>query len=44
MTQQEIRQIVEVVMSVSYGEIVIKKEAGKIVQVKKTESIKLDSK
>ena len=41
MTEQEKKEIIEIIDSLSYGEIVVKKEAGKIVHIKKTESIKL---
>jgi len=40
MTEQE-KEIIALVNELQYGEIVIKKEAGKVVVVKRTESIKL---
>jgi hypothetical protein len=40
MTDQD-KELLEIVKSLKYGEIVIKKEGGKIVHVKRTESIKL---
>ena len=41
MTEQEKKEIIEIIDGLAYGEIVIKKEAGKVVVIKKTESIKL---
>ena len=41
MTDQEKKEIIEIIDRVKFGEIIIKKEAGKIVLVKKTKSIKL---
>ena len=41
MTKQEEKEIIEIIDNLSYGEIVVKKEAGKIVHIKKTESVKL---
>ena len=40
MTKQE-RELLDIIAGVKYGEIVIKKEAGKIVVIKETKSIKL---
>ena len=40
MTDKE-REILKIIESVLYGEVLIKKEAGKIVIIKKTVSIKL---
>jgi hypothetical protein len=40
MTDQE-KEILAIVNNLQYGEIIIKKEGGKVVVVKKTESIKL---
>ena len=40
MTKQE-RELLDIIAGIIYGEIVIKKEAGKIVVVKETKSIKL---
>jgi len=40
MTPQE-KELLEIINSLKYGEVIIKKEAGKIVVVKKTQSIKL---
>jgi hypothetical protein len=40
MSDQE-KELLEIVKELKYGEIVIKKEGGKIVHVKRTESIKL---
>lgn len=44
MTEKEKKEIIEIIDGLSYGEIIIKKEAGKIVIIKKTESIKLSEK
>lgn len=41
MTDKEKKEIIEILENLVYGEVVIKKEAGKVVVVKKTESIKL---
>jgi len=41
MTEQEKKEIIAMIDNLPYGEIVIKKEAGNIVVIKKTESIKL---
>jgi len=41
MTDKEKKEIIEILEDLVYGEVVIKKEAGKVVVVKKTESIKL---
>jgi hypothetical protein len=41
MTEQEKKEILDIIDGLSYGEIVIKKESGNIVVIKKTESIKL---
>ncbi|MGB2808696.1 MAG: hypothetical protein WBC22_13210 [Sedimentisphaerales bacterium] len=41
MTKLEEKVLIELINDLRYGEIVIKKEAGKIVVIKKTESIKL---
>ena len=41
MTDKEKKEIIEILEGLVYGEVVIKKEAGKVVVVKKTESIKL---
>jgi hypothetical protein len=38
---EEEKSLIDIIKSVIFGEIVIKKESGKIVVVKKTESIKL---
>ena len=35
------KELLEIVNDLKYGEIVIKKEGGKIVHIKRTESIKL---
>jgi len=35
------KELLEIVNDLKYGEIVIKKENGKIVHIKRTESIKL---
>ena len=35
------QELLNIIKSLSYGEILIKKEAGKIVLVKRTEAIKL---
>lgn len=42
MTKQE-REILDIIASVLFGEILVKKESGKIVIIKKTESIKLSN-
>jgi len=41
MTEDERKQINSLIETLIYGELVIKKEGGKIVVVKRTESIKL---
>jgi len=41
MNEGEAKQLLFIIESLSYGEIVIKKESGKIVHIKRTESIKL---
>jgi len=41
MTEQEKKELIEIIDGLVYGEILIKKEAGKVVAIKKTESIKL---
>jgi len=41
MTEQEKKEIIAMIDNLLYGEIVIKKEAGNIVVIKKTESVKL---
>jgi len=41
MKEEEYRKLFALIEGLQYGEIVIKKEAGRIVVVKKTESIKL---
>ena len=41
MTEQEKKEIIAMIDNLLYGEILIKKEAGKVVVIKKTESIKL---
>ena len=41
MTEGESKQLLFIIESLPYGEIVIKKESGKIVHIKRTESIKL---
>ena len=35
------KELLEIVKGLKYGEIIIKKEGGKIVHIKRTESIKL---
>jgi len=42
MTDNEDKQLLFIINQLSYGEIVIKKENGNIVHIKRTESIKLD--
>lgn len=44
MTESKANEIIEIIDGVTYGEIVIKKEAGHIVVIKKIESIKLSEK
>ncbi len=41
MTDNEKKELIDIVDGLMYGEIVIKKEAGKIVVIKETRSIKL---
>jgi hypothetical protein len=43
MTEEEL-QLIPIIRALMYGEVVVKKEGGKIVVVKKTESIKLSEK
>ena len=43
MTDSETKQLLFIIETLIYGEIVIKKESGKIVHIKRTESIKLDN-
>lgn len=43
MKEDEARELIAIIDSVSYGEILIKKEAGHIVVIKKTKSIKLQT-
>jgi hypothetical protein len=40
-TEAEKKEIIALIESLAYGEIIIKKEAGKIVYVKRGETIKL---
>ena len=40
MTKQE-RELLDIIARVVYGEVIIKKEAGKIVVIKETKAIKL---
>lgn len=42
MTPEESKAILDLIDSVLYGEVIIKKEAGRIVLVRKTSSIKLN--
>lgn len=41
MTDQHKKELIEIIDRLCYGKIVIKKEAGKVVVIKRTESIKL---
>lgn len=41
MNDSEEKQLLFIIKSLLYGEIVIKKESGKIVHIKRSESIKL---
>ncbi len=40
--EKEKENILLLIENLKYGEIIIKKEGGKIVQIKRTESIKID--
>ena len=43
MKEGEVKQLLFIIETLLYGEIVIKKESGRIVHIKRTESIKLDN-
>ena len=40
---EENKELLDIITNLQYGEIVIKKESGKIVVIKRTESIKLSN-
>ena len=41
MTEQQLKEIKEIINNIEYGNIQIKKQAGKIVNIKATKSIKI---
>ena len=41
MTEQQLQEIKEIINSIEYGNIEIKKQGGKIVNIKATKSIKI---
>jgi len=43
MDKKQINEVLKIINSLNYGKIVINKQAGKIVNVKKEESIKLNN-